>query len=247
MDDDLRERKISRGLVRHVLTRNTGDRIALGRVTRQLDKERIAKELDYQQQKQKLLLQKFESQMKERSAKDSQETSNELDGTAGLRKATGKHVMSRYRSYSELEMSSSQLQRLKCSAEIPEALEKKAKTNRTLNYSRLAVEKRANETNRPRLRKTGVIKAPERSGLVEEVRMKRTKTLSDILPPVILPPIFQSGASSLEKRTVLENQRTQAKESFSEGSGSNQTPMMTEIRELEDLEDCRYLRKSNFQ
>ena len=175
--------------------------------------------------------------MKERSAKDSQETSNELDGTAGLRKATGKHVMSRYRSYSKLEMSSSQFQRLKCSAEIPEALEKKAKTNRALNYSRLAVEKRANETNRPRLRKTGVIKAPERSGLVEEVRMKRTKTLSDILPPVILPPIFQSGASSLEKRT----------ESFSEGSGSNQTPMMTEIRKLEDLEDCRYLRKSNFR
>lgn len=43
LDDNPNQRKISRGLVRHVLTKNTNDRIALGKVTRQLDKERIAK------------------------------------------------------------------------------------------------------------------------------------------------------------------------------------------------------------
>lgn len=61
---------ISKGLVRHVWTRNASDRIALDKFTRQLDRDKTAEELHFGQQKQKLLLRKFESQKKERSSYD---------------------------------------------------------------------------------------------------------------------------------------------------------------------------------
>lgn len=248
LDDDPRERKISRGLVRHVLTRNTSDRIALGKVTRQLDKERIAKELDYQHQKQKLLLQKFESQMKERSEKDTQEL-NKLDDSdtpqhlVEVRMAPGRAVLSRYRTYSDLDMSSLQLQGLKCPVESREALERKQKSEKGLHL-RETIEREIKETDWPRMRKTGVINVTERPAIVKEGRMKRTRTLSDILPPVILPPIYKSSSSPLERRKNLEHQRIKAKEFVAESTGTSQTPAATEIHELED---CRYIRKSKFR
>lgn len=236
VDDDPNERKMSRGLVRHVLTRNTSDRIALGKVTRQLDKERIAKELEFQHQKQKLLLQTFETQMKERFEKEGHQSDSDMfddsaaQKLADLRIAPGKALNSRGRSYSEHDPSSLHLRGLKCPVQSREGHERKESL-----HSRETVEKE-----RGRARKTGVINVREHPAIAEEKTLKRTKTLSEILPPIILPPIHKSCTSPLERRKNPEHQRMKAKGGC-EGDATNKTPI-----QIDDLEDCRYLRKSKF-
>ena len=238
--DDNPERKISRGLVRHVLTKNTSDRIALGKVTRQLDKERIAKELDFQHQKQKLLLQKFESQMKERFGKNGRD-SDICNDSASQRLADlqigapGKFLNPRCRSYSEQGTSSFELRGSKCPVQFREVHEGKEAKEIGLNV-RETVEKDGG-----RVRRT--TENPGRTA--EEEKLKLTRTLSDILPPLILPPIHKSSASPLQKCKNSENQRTKANAAVGcEGVGTNQTPVLTLV---DDLEDCRYLRKGKFR
>lgn len=236
-DDNPDERKISRGLVRHVLTRNSGDRIALGKVTRQLDKERIAKELDFQHQKQKLLLQTFDTHMKEHSERGGHESDMVSSDSASqrlidLRIAPRKSLNLRCRSYSEQDPSSLQLRGSKCPMQFREVHEGKETTETV-------------EKDRDRARKT--TEQPTRIG--EEQKLKRTRTLSDILPPLILPPIHKSCTGLLEKKKNPENQRITGIKAKAipvgcEGLGTNQTPVTTRI---DDLEDCRYLRKSKFR
>ena len=228
------ERKISRGLVRHVLTKNTNDRIALGKVTRQLDKERIAKELDFQQQKQKLLLQRFESQMKERSGKNGLDSEICNDSAsqrlADLRiAASEKFSTLRCRSNSELEPSSFELRGSKYPVQYSDVHEGKDATVR-----------KAVEKDRDRMRG-----ATENSGrIAEDEKLKRTKTLSDILPPLSLPPIHKSSTSPLQSRKNSEIQPIKANAAVEcHGVGTNQAPGLTLI---DDLGDCRYLRKSKF-
>lgn len=245
LDDNPNERKMSKGLVRHVLTRNTGDLIALGKVTRQLDKERIAKELDFQQQKQKLLLQTFESHIKEhfeRGGHESDMARNESTSqrVAGLRIAPGKSLNLRCRSYSEQDPSSLQLRGSKCPMQFREVPEGKQATDVNL-HSRETVEKE-----RGKVRKTTVIEHPARVAAEEE--LKRSRTLSDILPPLILPPIHKLSISPLDKKKNPENQRITGIKAKAivgnEEAGTNQIPNTTHI---DDLEDCRYLRKSKFR
>lgn len=232
-DNNPNERKISRGLVRHMLTKNTNDRIALGKVTRQLDKERIAKELDFQQQKQKLLLQKFESHMKERSGKNGRDSGMCSDSVAqGLADlqigASGKFSNPRCRRYSELGPSSFELRGSKCPVQRREVHEGKEATIRE------TVENDGN-----------TIRTTENLGCIaEDEKLKRTRTLSHILPPLILPPIHKSSTSPSQSRKNSEIQRIRANTAEGcEGVGTNQTPVLSLI---DDLEDCRYLRKSKF-
>ena len=227
------ERKISRGLVRHVLTKNTNDRIALGKVTRQLDKERIAKELDFQQQKQKLLLQKFEAQMKERSGKNGRDSEMCSDSAsqrlADLQiGASGKISTLRCRSNSELGPSSFELRGSKCPSQYRDVHGGKEATGRE-------TEEDGNRMGR----------ATENPGrIAEEEKLKRTKTLSDILPPLVLPPIHKSSTSPLQSRKNFEIQPIKADAAVGcEGVGTNQTPSLTL---KDDLGDCRYLRKGKF-
>lgn len=239
LDDNPNERKISRGLVRHVLTKNTSDRIALGKVTRQLDKERIAKELDFQHQKQKLLLQKFESHMKEPFGKNGRDSDacNDLPSQrlADLQiGAPGKLLNPRCRSYSEQGPSSFELRGSKFSVQYREVHEGKEAKEMGLNV-RETVEKDGD-----RVRRT-----TENPGRIAEEKLKRTRTLSDILPPLILPPIHKSCSSPLRKNKNPENQRMKANAAIGcEGAGTNQTPVLTLI---DELEDCRYLRKGKFR
>jgi len=234
LDDNANERKISRGLVRHVLTKNTNDRIALGKVTRQLDKERIAKELDFQQQKQKLLLQKFESQVKERSGKKGRD-SGTCNDSASQRLAdlqigaSGKFSKLRCRSFSEHGPTSRfELRGSKCPTQYREVHEGKEVALRE------TVVKDGDSMRR----------ATENSGRIEEEeKFKRTRRVSDILPPLILPPIHKSTTSPLQRRKNSEIQGIKATVGVgNEGVGTNQTPVST----LDDLEDCRYLRKGKF-
>jgi len=234
LDDNANERKISRGLVRHVLTKNTNDRIALGKVTRQLDKERIAKELDFQQQKQKLLLQKFESQVKERSGKKGRD-SGTCNDSASQRLAdlqigaSGKFSKLRCRSFSEHGPTSRfELRGSKCPTQYREVHEGKEVALRE------TVVKDGDSMRR----------ATENSGRIEEEeKFKRTRRVSDILPPLILPPIHKSTTSPLQRRKNSEIQGIKATAGVgNEGVGTNQTPVST----LDDLEDCRYLRKGKF-
>ena len=234
MDDNPNERKMSKGLVRHVLTKNTNDRIALGKVTRQLDKERIAKELDFQQQKQKLLLQKFESHMKERSGKNGRD-SGMCNDTASQRLAdlqigpSGKFSNKRCRRFSEYGPSSLELRGSKCPVQYREVHEGKEATLRE------TVEKDGDRMLR-------VAENPGRDA--EEEKLKRTRTLSSILPPLILPPIHKSSISPLQRRKNSEIQGIKAKAAVGcEDVGTNQTPGLTLI---DELEDCRYLRKGKF-
>lgn len=234
LDNNPNERKISRGLVRHVLTKNTNDRIALGKVTRQLDKERIAKELDFQQQKQKLLLQKFDSHMKERSGKNGRDSGMCSDsvsqGLADLQiGASRKFSNPGCRSYSVHGPSSFELRGSKCAVQYREVHEGKGATVRE------TVEKDGN-----RIRRT-----TENLGrIAEDEKLKRTRTLSDILPPVILPPIHESSTSPLQRRKNSEIQQIKVNTAEGcEGVGTNQTSVLNLI---DDLEDCRYLRKSKF-
>lgn len=235
LDDNANERKISRGLVRHVLTKNTNDRIALGKVTRQLDKERIAKELDFQQQKQKLLLQKFESQVKERSGKKGRD-SGTCNDSASQRLAdlqigaSGKFSKLRCRSFSEHGPTSRfELRGSKCPTQYREVHEGKEVALRE------TVVKDGDSMRR----------ATENSGRTEEEeKLKRTRRVSDILPPLILPPIHKSTTSPLQRRKNSEIQAIKATAGLGyEGVGTNQTPVSTLI---DDLEDCRYLRKGKF-
>ena len=235
LDDNPSERKISRGLVRHVLTKNTNDRIALGKVTRQLDKERVAKELDFQQQRQKLLLQKFESQMKERSDKNGRD-SGVCNDSASQRLAdlqigtSGKLSAPRFRRYSELRPSSFELRGSKFPVQYRDVHEGMEATGRE-----------AAEKDGDRVR--GATESPSR--IAEEEKLKCTRTLSGILPPLTLPPIHKSSTSPLHRRKNSEIQRINANAAEScEGVGTiNQTPVVTLI---DDLEDCRYLRKGKF-
>lgn len=234
LDDNPNQRRISRGLVRHVLTKNTNDRIALGKVTRQLDKERIAKELDFQQQKQKLLLQKFESQMKERSGNNCRD-SEMCNDSASQRLAdlqigaSGKVSTPRCRSYSELGPSSFELRRSKCPVQYRDVHEGKEATVRETVEKDGDIVRRATEN-------------PGR--IAEEEKLRRTRTLSDILPPLILPPIHKSSTSPLQRRKNSEIQRIKANAAVGcEGVGTNQTPVLTLV---DDLGDCRYLRKGKF-
>lgn len=245
-DDNPDDRKISRGLVRHVMTRNTGDRIALGKVTRQLDKERIAKELDFQHQKQKLLLQTFETHMKEHSERGGHESDMAGNDSASqrladLRIAPGKSLNLRCRSYSEQDPSSLQLRGSKCPMQFREVREGKEATETSL-HSRETVE---NDSDRARK----ASEHPTRTGEVE--KLKRTRTLSDILPSLILPPIHKTCTGPLaERRKNPENQRITGIKAKAIPAGcegpvrTNQTPVTTQI---DDLEDCRYLRKSKFR
>lgn len=234
LDNNPSERKISRSLVRHVLTKNTNDRIALGKVTRQLDKERLAKELDFQQQKQKLLLQKFESHMKERSGKNGRDSGMCNDsvsqGLADLQiGASGKYSNPRCRSYSVHGPSSFELRGLKCPVQYREVHEGEETTIRE------TVEKDGN-----RMRRT----TENLDHIAEDEKLKRTRTLSDILPPLILPPIHKSSTSPLQGRKNSEIQRIKANTAEGcEGVETNQTPVLTLT---DNLEDCRYLRKGKF-
>ena len=236
LDGNANERKISRGLVRHVLTKNTNDRIALGKVTRQLDKERIAKELDFQQQKQKLLLQKFESQVKERSGKNGRDSGTCKDSAsqrlADLQiGASGKFSKLRCRSFSEHGPTSRfELRRgSKCPAQYREVHEGKEVALR---------ETVVKDGDRMR-------RVTENSGRIEEEeKLKRTRRVSDILPPLILPPIHKSTTSPLQRRKNSEIQGIKATAGAgNEGVGTNQTPVSALV---DDLEDCRYLRKGKF-
>lgn len=235
LDDNANERKISKGLVRHVLTKNTNDRIALGKVTRQLDKERIAKELDFQQQKQKLLLQKFESQVKERSGKKGRDSGTCNDSVsqrlADLQiGASRKFSKLRCRSFSEHGPTSRfELGGSKCPAQYREVHEGKEVALRE------TVVKDGDSMRR----------ATENSGRIEEEeKLKRTRRVSDILPPLILPPIHKSTTSPLQRRKNSEIKGIKATAGVgNEGVGTNQTPVSTVI---DDLEDCRYLRKGKF-
>ena len=153
---------------------------------------------------------------------------------ADLRIAPGKSLNLRNRSYSEHDPSSLHLRGSKCSVQLPEG---KETTDLSLN-SRETVEK-----DRDRARKT--TERPTR--ITEGEMLKRTRTLSDILPPLILPPIHKSCTGPLEKKKNPENQQItgiKAKAVVRCEEVANQTPMTTQI---DDLEDCRYLRKSKFR
>ena len=233
LDNNTNERKISRGLVRHVLTKNTNDRIALGKVTRQLDRERIAKELDFQQQKQKLLLQKFESHMKERSGKTGRDSGMCHDSVSqGLVDlqigASGKFSNPRCRSYSVHGPSSFELRGSKCPVQYREGHEGKEATVRETVEKDGSIERTTDNLGR----------------IAEGEKLKRTRTLSHILPPLILPPIHKSSSSPLQRRKNSEIQQVRANTAEGcEGVGMIQASV---LNLTDDLEDCRYLRKSKF-
>ena len=229
---------ISSGLVRHVLTRNTVAKMALDKLTRQLDKERTAKELHFEHQKQKLLQQKTESQKIERNNVNQSTYNDQWPRASDFKCAPGKSL-NRCRSYSQQEPSSLVWRggqrfwesKLKEAADVSWA--SKEKTGSIINHLQVDGE-----------RNGGVNIAYDTKDMTNsDVReAKRPRALSEILPPLVLPPIYQCCMRTpLQRKEIQECQRLKdGAVSSCEGAGTSKT---TFEAWCDELENCRYLRK----
>ena len=233
---------ISSGLVRHLLTRNTFGKMALDKLTRQLNKERTVKELHFQHQKQKLLQQKTESQKIERNNVNNlnnQSTCNDQwHRVSDFKGAPGKSL-NRCRSYSQQEPSSL----VWCSGQ--RFWESKWREAADVNWiSRERNPSIVNHAQIDRERNSGVCIAYDTNSDVGEAKLKRPRALSEILPPLVLPPIHQCCMRTpLQRKETHEYQRLKdGTVSSCEGAGTSKT---TFGAWYDELEDCRYLRKGN--
>ena len=229
---------ISSGLVRHLLTRNTFGKMTLDKLTRQLNKERTVKELHFQHQKQKLLQRKTESQKIERN---NQSTRNDQwHRVSDFKGAPGKSL-NRCRSYSQQESSSL----VWCGGQ--RYWESKWREAAYVNW--ISKERNPpiiNHAQIDRERNNGVSIAYDTEHMtnsgIGEAKLKRPRALSDILPPLVLPPIHQCCMRTpLQRKETQEYQRLKdVRVSSCEGAGTSKT---TFGAWCDELEDCRYLRK----
>lgn len=235
---------ISSGLVRHVLTRNNFGKMVLDKLTRQLSKERTVKELQFQHQKQKLLQQKNESQKIERNHVNNQSTCNDQWRRVSDFKCAPGKSLNRCRSYSYKEPASLVW---RGGQRYWESKWREPATD--VNW--ISKEKNSfivNQAQIDRERNSGVSIGYDTEHMtnsdVGEVKLKRPRALSEILPPLVLPPIHQCCMRTpLQRKETHECQRLKdGAVSGCEGAGTSKT---TFGAWCDELDDCRYLRKGN--
>ena len=249
--------------VGHVLTKITPDRAALDKFSQQLDREKRAKELEFRQEKQKLLLRLRKLEAKKKEWNDRGTCDNTRQKTLNL-KITAATSPNRCRSYSAPDTSSLGLLGLKlrlcdqrCDANgWQDSADAHLSTRETLgsdtNACNHAALDKASETFKND--RCGEINDGVNKGYTEhttnsditEMKFKRPRALSDHFSTLVLPPIHQSCmAKPLQREKVSERQR--AIDGKVSGCGGTETYQTAVAAKFDDLKDRRYIRKVKFQ
>ena len=249
--------------VGHVLTKSTPDRAALDKFSQQLDRQKKSKELEFRQEKQKLLLRlrKLEAKKKEWNDRGTFDNTRQKPLNLQITPATSPN---RCRSYSAPDTSSLGLLGLKlrlcdqrCDANgWKESADAHLFTRETLGsdtnprshapldeVSETFKNARCGEIN------DGVNKVyieHTTNSDITEKEFKRPGALSVLLPTLVLPPIHQRCmAKPLQRGKVHERQRAiDGKVSGYEETGTYRTAVAANF---DDLKDRRYIRKVKFQ
>lgn len=170
----LADRKISKGQVKHFLTRNASNKIELDKLTRHIDKERIEKESQFQQS-QKLLLRRYSGLR----------NSAEARPPGKLEERYSRNLDSRPRSFSF----------------DPSKLARDEETRRgdTLRFATRQLKANSDRASRGFADKDGKLAGAktERAEFNYEVET-RTRAFSD-LPPLVLPPLHTQEQRSRGK------------------------------------------------
>ena len=234
--------------MRHVLTKDTNARVALDKFSRQLDGERTGRELQFQHQKQQLqFLRNSKSHKKEKN--DHGTCDKTWQKPLNLKIAPDKSP-NRCRSYSEQDVPSVGLRdlKLKICCQRYKADECKEAANVYLlareslgseidvNHVVLDKPRESLQSDRCGEIKNEVHTEHTTNSDITETKFKRPRALSDLLPPIFLPPIYQRCmAKLLQRGKVHERQRARAgNDSGCERTGTYQTAVGAWFEDLKE-------------